>query len=124
MRWFESSRPSVMRRTLDAVLDAFERGDLDDALPWFSQTCVYREPRGESIVGRDALAAHWAAFAASGVRWRFSVDRVIAGDDAVCIVHRFAMPEGDGTAWRERAGCAVVRFDARGFIEEWREYDG
>ena len=109
---------------LAAALEAFGRGDLESALPWFSQDSSYREPRKEAVAGRDAIAAHWAAFAASGVRWRFLVDGVIADGERACVIYRFAVAKGEGTAWRERAGCAVISIGAHGLIEEWREYDG
>ena len=126
MRWFESSHPSfaMSAPALAAALAAFERGDVESALPRFSKNCVYREPHKEPLVGRDAIAAHWNAFVTTGVRWRFNVDRVIAEGDAACVVYRFAIAKGEGDAWRERAGCAVIRIGARGLIEEWREYDG
>jgi len=52
------------------------------------------------------------------------IDDVIAEGARACVVYRFALGGGDGKPWRERAGCATVRFDERGQIEEWREYEG
>ena len=134
MRWFESSRPSRVRAShepaavlvtsLATVLACFERGDVTDALPAFSEHCVYREPGKEPVIGRTALAAHWNAFVASGVRWRFFVDGIIAEGRRACVIYRFGVARGEADAWRERAGCAVVQFDAHDTIEEWREYDG
>ena len=49
---------------------------------------------------------------------------MIAEGARACVVYRFAVGGGDGEPWRERAGCATVRFDERGQIEEWREYEG
>ncbi len=85
---------------------------------------MYREPRKEPFRGRSAIAAEFARFGETGVPFRFVVDDVIANEGRVCVVYRFAVPGGEGEAWRERAGCATVRFDERGQIAEWREYEG
>jgi len=89
---------------------------------------VYREPRKTPFRGRDAIAAEFARFAASGVAFRLIVEGVIDGAADACVAYRFAVRddggEGRGDAWRERAGCAIVRFDERGQIAEWREYEG
>ncbi len=125
MRWFESSRPSMTPPGLEPILEAFEEGDLERAAGCFAERGVYRESGGQPpIVGRPAIAAHYAAYTASGVRWRFLVDDVIGDEDRACVVYRFQIAEGDGETWRERAGCATVRLDAGGQIAEWREYDG
>lgn len=77
-----------------------------------------------AVIGRDAIAAEFARFAARGVAFRFVVDDVIAGANGACVVYRFAVPGGSGEPWRERAQCAIVRFDEDGQITEWREYEG
>ncbi len=111
-------------QTLASVLDAFARGEPAAAAAGFAEHGTYREARKPAIGGRAAIAEEFARFAASGVPYRFEVDDVIASADRACVVYRFAVPGGAGEPWRERAGCAIVRFDACGQIAEWREYDG
>jgi ketosteroid isomerase-like protein len=110
--------------TLAAVLDAFARGTVDGVAERFAVHGAYREARKPPIVGRDAIATEFARFAAAAVPFRFEVDDVLASGDRACVVYRFATPGGNGEPWRERAGCATVRFDERGQIAEWREYEG
>ncbi len=114
----------MLRPSLAAALDAFARGVPADALASFADNATYAEARKEAIRGRWAIAAEFARFAATGVPFRFTCDDVIAGEDRACVVYRFAVAKGEGGVWRERAGCAIVRFDERGQIEEWREYEG
>jgi ketosteroid isomerase-like protein len=109
---------------LERVLSTFSRGELNGAAGAFAANGVYREARKAPVAGRDAIAAHFARFGATGVPFRFTVDDVIANGDRACVAYRFAVPGGDGEPWRERAGCATVRIDADGLIAEWREYEG
>jgi ketosteroid isomerase-like protein len=109
--------------TLAAVLDAFSRGTVDGVAAHFADDGAYREARKPPLCGRAAIAAEFARFAAFGP-FRFEVDDVIASGDRACVVYRFAVPGGAGEPWRERAGCATVRFDQHGRIAEWREYEG
>ncbi|MBV8643484.1 MAG: nuclear transport factor 2 family protein [Candidatus Eremiobacteraeota bacterium] len=116
--------PDANADSLTALLDAFARGDLSTAAGCFSADATYREPSRTALAGREAIAAHFARFAASGVAWTFTVDEVIANGARACVVYRFTASGGDGEPRRERAGCAVVRIDERGEIAEWREYEG
>ncbi|MDP9106072.1 MAG: nuclear transport factor 2 family protein [Candidatus Eremiobacteraeota bacterium] len=109
---------------LASVLEAFARRDLTTAAAGFAEHAVYREARKPAVRGKASVAEHFARFAASGAAWSFHVDDVIADADRACVVYRFAMPGGNGEAWAERAGCALVRLDERGQIAEWREYEG
>jgi ketosteroid isomerase-like protein len=113
----------VVRPSLATALDAVTRGSLSDALPSFAEDASYAEARKEPIRGRRAIAAEFARFGAAGVPFRFTVDDVIADGNRACVIYRFAVRTGEGDVWRERAGCAVVRFDERDQIEEWREYE-
>jgi ketosteroid isomerase-like protein len=108
---------------LATLLDAFERRDLDAAAGCFAADAAYREPRRAPVLGRAAIAAHFARFAAAGRDWRFEVEEVISNGRRACVVYRYAA-EGGGEAGRERAGCATVRFNEHGRIAEWREYEG
>jgi ketosteroid isomerase-like protein len=110
--------------TLAAVLETFARGTLDGVAERFAENGTYREARKPPIHGRVAIAAEFARFATAGIPFRFEVDDVLASGDRACVVYRFAAPEGTGEPWRERAGCATVRFDQQGRIAEWREYEG
>lgn len=114
----------MSRETLDTVLGAFARGELGGVAASFGEDATYQEARKPPIQGRDAIAAEFARFTATGVPFRFEVDDVIALADRACVVYRFAVPGGEGEPWRERAGCATVRFDERGRIAAWREYEG
>ncbi len=109
---------------LVTLLDAYERGDLAAAADCFADDAAYREPRKAPVLGRAAIAAHFARFAAAAGRsWCFEVDEVISNDRSACVVYRYAA-EGGGETRRERAGCATVRFNEHGRITEWREYEG
>ncbi|HEY0613252.1 MAG TPA: nuclear transport factor 2 family protein [Candidatus Elarobacter sp.] len=114
----------MVPESLAAVLDAFVRGDLAAASDRFASGAAYREPRKPPVVGHAAIAERFARFAARGVPYRFDVDDVLVNGGRACVVYRFAEPGGEGQPWRERAGCATVRFDERGLIAEWREYEG
>lgn len=107
---------------LATVLDAFARRDLGAAAACFATDATYREARREPIVGRAAIAAHFAHFAAGTAAWHFEAGEVIRNGARACVVYRFSASGGEGGPWRERAGCAVVRLDERGEISEWREY--
>jgi ketosteroid isomerase-like protein len=113
----------VSVETLASVLDAFACGELGGVAARFAEHGAYWEARKAPVRGRAAIAAEFARFSASGVPFRFEVDDVIASADRACVVYRFATPEGSGEPWRERAGCAIVRFDECGQIAEWREYE-
>jgi ketosteroid isomerase-like protein len=114
----------VRAETLASVLGSFARGELGGVAERFAEHGAYREARKAPVRGRAAVAAEFARFAASGVPFRFEVDDVIVSADRACVVYRFVTPGGSGEPWRERAGCAIVRFDECGQIAEWREYDG
>jgi ketosteroid isomerase-like protein len=114
----------VSAETLASVLDAFARGELGGVAERFAEDGAYREARKPPLAGRAAIAAEFARFAASGVAFRFTVEDVIASAGRACVVYRFATAGGSGEPWRERAGCAIVRFDGCGQIAEWREYEG
>ncbi|MGD1065382.1 MAG: nuclear transport factor 2 family protein [Vulcanimicrobiaceae bacterium] len=125
MRWFESSRPSqTLMDTLTTLVDAFARGALDEAAACFSEDGIYREPRKPVVHGRAAIALHFAAYANSGIVWRFLHEDTIVTGDRACVTYRFAWAEGADGPWSERAGCAIVRVDERGAIAMWREYEG
>jgi ketosteroid isomerase-like protein len=114
----------MLPEALESVLGAFGRGELDGVAAWFAEDATYQEARKTPIRGREAIAAEFARFAATGVPFRFEVDELILNAERACVVYRFAVPGGEGERWRERAGCATVRFDERGRIAAWREYEG
>jgi ketosteroid isomerase-like protein len=109
---------------LHAFLDAIGRGALDEAAACFSADGAYREAHKVPIHGRTAIAEHFARFASLGTAWRFVVDDVLRDGERACVEYRFAVRGGTGEPWRERAGCATVRFTRDGEIAEWREYEG
>lgn len=110
--------------SLAAALDAFARGVPADALPSFADGAYYAEAGKPPLRGRAAIEAEFARFAATGAPFRFTVEDAIVDGNRACVEYRFAVATGDDGTWRERAGCATVRFDDRGRIEEWREYEG
>ncbi len=113
-----------MSAVLRTLLAAFADGDLAAAAACFADDGRYREAHESPVSGRSAIAEHFARYDATGVPWRFDADEVFEHGERACVVYRFAVGGGDGQPWRERAGCATVRFGERGLIEEWREYEG
>ena len=114
----------MVPEALAAVLEIFGRGEVNGAAAWFAEDATYREARKPPLRGRDAIAAQFERFGATGAPFRFEVDDVIGNGDRACVVYRFAVPGGEGEPWRERAGCATVQFDEHGRIAAWREYEG
>ncbi len=113
-----------MSAVLRTLLDAFSAGDLAAAAACFADEGRYREAHEPPVTGREAIASHFARYDASGVPWRFEVGEIFEHAESACVVYRFAVGGGDGQPWRERAGCATVRYGERGLIAEWREYEG
>jgi len=109
---------------LATVLDLFRAGEVDGAAGCFAEDATYQEPRKAPIRGREAIAAEFARFAATGVPFRVVVDDVFRDGKSACVVYRFQVAGGEGEPWRERAGCATVRFNEGGRIAAWREYEG
>ena len=108
---------------LEAYGRAWENRDPEAAAELFSENATYREtPFDEPARGREAIFEYWA--------------RATAGQDGVRFGHEVLMVDGDmGVArWRAsfervRAGTAVeldgifvVRMDADGRCEEFREW--
>jgi uncharacterized protein (TIGR02246 family) len=126
MRWFESSRPSKIfvnpRETLDGLLAAWRTGDALRASAHFAEDGLYHEARHEPIRGRDALVAHFTRFFRDGPVWELNVDQIVVEGDRAAVAYRFQVKSDDGK-WRERPGCAFVRF-IDGSVAEWREYEG
>ncbi|HEX3465889.1 MAG TPA: nuclear transport factor 2 family protein [Candidatus Elarobacter sp.] len=109
---------------LATVLDLFTAGELDGAAASFSEDATYQEPRKAPIRGREAIAAEFARYAEGGVPFRVEVEELIVDGNRACVAYTFKTGGGEGQPWRERAGCATVRFDEGGRIAAWREYDG
>lgn len=114
----------TVRDGLTVLVEAFRRGDLPAAAACFAPDGVYREANGAPILGRDAIALHFARFAAAPIAWDLAVDDVIREGSRASVVYRFRMAKGASEPERERAGCAIVRLDESGQIVEWREYAG
>jgi uncharacterized protein (TIGR02246 family) len=111
------------RATLAGLLNAWRNGDALRAAAYFAEDGQYGEARRAPLVGRDALVEHFTRFFRDGPAWRFEVDEVLVDGTRACVSYRFAV-EGAGGIWRERAGCALVKFDPHGAIAAWREYEG
>jgi ketosteroid isomerase-like protein len=106
------------------VLDAFAAGDLERAAAWFAEDAIYRERGRDPVRGRAAIAQHFRRFGSSSAGWKFVVQDALREGDRACVMYRFSSAGGKGEPWRERDGCATVRFDKGGLIAEWREYQG
>lgn len=108
---------------LATLLEAFAQGDLGAAARTFGERGAYHEAHKEPIRGRAAIAAHFTRFAESGAAWEFVVEDVLVDGDRACVVFRYAHAGGAAQGRLERDGCALVSFDGRGQIAQWREYD-
>lgn len=93
-------------------------------MAFFASDAVYQEARHDPIVGRERIAAHWAAFFRGGPPWKLQIGEIVgdasAGRYAIAYVFHL---QDEGGAWQARPGCALVhvRDDA---ITLWREYSG
>ncbi len=108
---------------LQDVLRAFTSGALSEASACFAEDGVFREAGKAPIRGRAPIDAHFARFGDSGRSWRFFVEHVLRDEERACVEYRYATG-GEGEPWRERDGCAIVRFGKGNLIAEWREYHG
>jgi uncharacterized protein (TIGR02246 family) len=110
------------REALEDLFAAWRTGDALRSAARFAPGGAYREAGRDAIEGRDAILAHFTRFFRDGPRFEFFADDVVVEGDLAAVRYRFAVALGDGT-WREKPGCAFVRF-VDGTIAEWREYDG
>jgi ketosteroid isomerase-like protein len=108
---------------LHDVLRAFTSGALAEAAACFSEDGIFREAGKPALRGRATIDAHFAQFGNAGRSWRFFVEHVLRDDERACVEYRYATG-GEGEPWRERDGCAIVRFGRDNLIAEWREYKG
>ena len=109
------------REHLTSLFAAWEHGDALRAAAHFAADGSYSEAGRPATQGRDAIASHFTRFFRDGPAWRFMVDTVLVEGERAAVAYRFALEGAPGT-WRERAGCAMVRF-AEGAITEWQEYE-
>ncbi len=107
---------------LETLFEAWMAHDAARSSACFAPGGTYREADGREVIGRAAIAEHFARFFQSGPPWRFDVDETIIQGEKAAVVYRFSI-KGDGPQWRERAGCAIVRFEG-GLVSLWREYHG
>ncbi len=110
------------REALVRLFDSWRTGDALRSGAHFAIDGTYGEARGEPIVGRDAIVAHFTRFFRDGPRFEFFVDDMVVEDNRAAVRYRFAIAAVDGS-WREQPGCAFVTFKD-GTIAEWREYEG
>jgi ketosteroid isomerase-like protein len=109
------------RESLVGLLEAWRAGDALRAAAHFAEDGVYREARRGPIRGRAAIVAHFTRFFRDGPVWQLYVDEIIVEGERAAVAYRFAVKADDG-GWREKGGCAVVRF-SDGSVAEWREYE-
>jgi nuclear transport factor 2 (NTF2) superfamily protein len=113
---------TTLRALIDELIAAWRSADGQRAAMLFCEDGVYHEAGHEPIAGRERIAAHFARFFRDGPAWRFEADEFVVEGERAAVRYRFFL-KGEGSGWRERAGCAVVhRRD--GSIELWREYHG
>lgn len=112
----------AVRDILGTLFESWESHDALRAAACFSPEGVYREADGREIVGRSAIQEHFARFFREGPPWRFDVGEPIVEGDRAAVTFTFAV-KGEGAAWRERVGCAIVSFE-QGLVGLWREYHG
>jgi uncharacterized protein (TIGR02246 family) len=106
--------------TIRGLIAAWQANDGLRASAFFAPDGAYQEAGREPIVGREAIAEHFARFFRGGPLFRLDVEEILARGDAAAVCYVFAV-KGEGGAWDERAGCAWVRLRL-GLLELWREY--
>ena len=112
----------TLEQLIHELIGAWRGADAQRAAMFFCEDGVYHEAGHEAILGREQIAAHFARFFRDGPAWRFEADEFVVEGERAAVRYRFFV-KGEGSGWRERAGCAVVhRRD--GSIEVWREYHG
>lgn len=107
---------------VDAFVAACLAGDEARAAACFASEGIFREPDREPVVGRSAIAAHFAKFFHAGPQWRWTVEEIMEAGYRCVVVYRFAL-KGSSGEWREHDGCAIVDF-ANDSIVQWREFRG
>jgi len=112
-----------LQANLDALAEAWRRGDALHAGAHFASDATYREAGREPVVGREAILEHFTRFFRDGPQWEFMVDECLIVGRRGAVVYRFRL-KGRAGDWLERAGCAIVTFDEDGSISQWREYEG
>jgi uncharacterized protein (TIGR02246 family) len=106
----------------ESLFAAWRSGDALRAVAHFAPEAVYREARGDAVIGREAITAHFTRFFRDGPTWRFEPQEAIVEGERAAVRYRFHVEGRDGIR-HEREGCAFVTF-ADGLITEWREYEG
>jgi limonene-1,2-epoxide hydrolase len=109
---------------LEALIERWRAGDETAAVAYFASDGVFHEAGREPIVGREAIAAHWAPFFHGGPEWRMTVHEMFgnAGGDRYTVSYTWEIKSADG-AWSGKPGCAIVHLHD-GKIALWREYKG
>jgi uncharacterized protein (TIGR02246 family) len=114
------------RELLESLFAAWRAGDALRSAAHFAPDATYRETGHEPIEGRAAIVAHFTRFFRDGPQWRFDVDEIVVEGERAAVRYRFALagiPDGSGSGWQEKPGCAFVTF-RDGTVAEWREYQG
>jgi len=112
----------AIRSILDSLFEAWSSHDALRAAACFAPGATYREADGRELLGREALAQHFARFFREGPPWRFDVEEVLVEGERAAVAYRFGI-RNDEQQWYDRAGCALVRFEG-GLVQSWREYHG
>ncbi len=111
------------RAFLESLFAAWKSGDALRAGAHFAPDGRYQEARGDAIVGRDAIVAHFTKFFRDGPAWRFHVEDILSEGERAAVRYRFEVAAPDGS-WRSRSGAAFATLAGDGTLAEWREYEG
>jgi limonene-1,2-epoxide hydrolase len=107
-------------RTVERLLQAYERLDVDGMVDCFAMAGEYHAMGMESAVGRDALRSMWSGWAKLMSNVSCEVHRQLANETIV--MHE----RTDRSTVRGKEGTtpvvAVFDIDATGLITDWREY--
>jgi limonene-1,2-epoxide hydrolase len=111
----------TLRDVIEELVAAWQSGDAHRAAAFFAPEGIYHESGREPIVGREAIAAHFARFFRDGPAWRCDIVEVLVDGERAAVTYRFEI-NVDGT-WHSSEGCAIVQ-RADGLVALWREFHG
>jgi limonene-1,2-epoxide hydrolase len=112
----------VTAADFSTLFDLWRAGDETRSAAYFTSDGIFHEANREPIVGRDAIAAHWAPFFHGGPEWRMTVHDLFGGGDRYVVDYTWEIKTRTGE-WTGNAGCAIVHL-RDGKIARWREYKG
>jgi uncharacterized protein (TIGR02246 family) len=108
---------------LRRLAERWERGDADGAAALFAPDAIYDEPRAFSFVGREAIRAFFADFAARHRDVRFELVRTLAAADGALVAAewRFAHTRTADGIRKVYEGMSWIALTS-GQITRWHGY--